>query len=75
MKYYVVGQDLHREMWKVCLVHSKIESLIEIGIMWWKSWKFMCVGKFWCDEKIKSLKKNFETKHGQSCTKLIVLVK
>jgi hypothetical protein len=33
MKYYVVGQDLHREMWKVCLVHSKIESLIEIGIM------------------------------------------
>ncbi len=25
----------------VCLVHVKIENLVEIGTMWWKSWKFM----------------------------------
>jgi hypothetical protein len=47
------------------LVHAKIGSLVEIGIMWWKSWKFVCVGKFWCDGKIGSLKKKkFGTKHG-----------
>ena len=51
---------------RVCLVHSKIESLVEIGTMWQKSWKFMCVEKFWCDEKIESLKKKFGTKLGLS---------
>ncbi len=48
--------------------NTKIESLIEIGTMWRKSWKFMCVGKFWCDGKVESLKKIFETKDGDSCT-------
>ena len=47
---------------QVCLIHIKIRSLIEIRIMWWKSWKFLCVGKFWYDEKVKSLKKKLGTK-------------
>ena len=49
---------------RLCLVHVKIESLVEIETMCWKSWKLMCVGKFWCDEKVGSLKKYFGTKHG-----------
>ena len=48
----------------VCLVHAKIGSLVEIGTMWWKSWKFMWVGNFWCDGKVGSLKKKFRTKQG-----------
>ena len=48
----------------LCLVHTKIGSLVEIGTMWRKSWKFVCVGKYWCDGKVGSLKKNFGTKHG-----------
>ena len=49
----------------ICLVHTKIENLVEIETMWRKNWKFVCVGKFWCDEKIGILrKKNFETKQG-----------
>ena len=51
-------------IYRVCLVHAKIESLVENGTMWWKSWKFMCVGKFWCDGKVGSLKKKFVTKLG-----------
>ena len=46
----------------VCLVHVKIKSLVEIGTMWKKSLKFMCVEKFWCDKKVRSLKKKFRTK-------------
>jgi hypothetical protein len=45
------------------LVHAKIKSLVEIGTLWRKSLKFMCVEKFWCNEKIKSLKKKFASKH------------
>jgi hypothetical protein len=52
------------QFFRVCLVHGKIESLVEIGTMWQKSWKFMCVGKFWCDGKVESLKKKFRTKLG-----------
>jgi hypothetical protein len=46
----------------VCLVDAKIGSLVEIGMMWRKNWKFVFVEKFWCDGKIGSLKKNFGTK-------------
>ena len=45
----------------MCLVHAKIGSLVEIETMWWKSWKFMCVEKFWCNGKVESLKKKFGT--------------
>ncbi len=47
---------------RMCLVHAKIGSLVEIETMWQKSWKFMCVRKFWCDGKVGSLKKKFGTK-------------
>ena len=49
---------------RVCLVHVKIGSLVKIETMWRKSWKFMCVEKFWCNEKVESLKKKFGTKQG-----------
>ncbi len=55
---------------RVCLVHAKIRSLVE-NTMWWKNWKFMCVGKFSCDEKIESLKKKIRTKQGLSWNKKI----
>ena len=58
---------------RLCLVHTKIESLVEIETMWRKSWKFMCVEKFWCDRKVKSLKKNFGTKHGLRLTEGVVV--
>ena len=45
---------------RVCLVHAKIKSLVEIGTMWQKSWKFMCVGKFWCDGKVGIWRKSLE---------------
>ena len=34
--------------------------------MWQKIWKFVCVEKFSCDEKVRSLKKKFWTKLGQT---------
>ena len=49
---------------RVCLVYIKIGSLVKIETMWQKSWKFVYIGKFWCDEKVESLKKYFGTKHG-----------
>ena len=33
------------KLW-LCLVHTKIGSLVEIGTMLRKVWKFMCVEKF-----------------------------
>jgi hypothetical protein len=45
---------------RVCLVHAKIGSLVEIEMMWRKSWKFMCVGKFWVMEKLKIWRKSLE---------------
>ena len=53
---------------RLCLVRTKIENLVEIGTIWWKSWKFVYVGNFWCDGKVGSLKKNFVTKHGPNVT-------
>ena len=35
-----------------------------------ESWKFMCVWKFCCDEKVGNLKKKFGTKQGPSFSKL-----
>ena len=54
--------DLNR--FRVCLVHVKIKSLVEVKTMWRKSWKFMCIEKFWCNRKVESLKKKFGTKQG-----------
>ena len=42
---------------RVYLVHTKIRSLVKIETMWRKRWKFMCIRKFWCDGKVRSLKK------------------
>jgi hypothetical protein len=73
--YIFPFNDYNLYIWslnRVCLVHAKIGSLVEIGTMWWKSWKFMCVGKFiyvekfWCDGKVESLKKKFGTKQGHN---------
>ena len=51
-----------RLRYRACLVHVKIRSLVKIKTMWRKSWKFVCVEKFWCDKKVGSLKKKFVTK-------------
>jgi hypothetical protein len=61
-----VGLVCSSTLLRVCSVHAKIKSLVKIRTMWWKSWKVMCAGKFWCDRKVKSLKKKFGTKLGLS---------
>ena len=43
-------------------IRAKIKSLIEIETMWRRNWKFVCVGKFWYDEKVKNLNKKLGTK-------------
>ncbi len=49
-------------IWHGCkgVVHAKIEMLIEIGTMWWKSSKFVCVGKFDVMKKLEVWRKNWE---------------
>jgi hypothetical protein len=65
ISYFLPLQVSSTWLW-MCLVHAKIGSLVEIGMMWWKSWKFICVEKFWYDGKVGSLKKKFGTKQGLS---------